>query len=496
MNASYTNTLEFSFFSAAQEQLNTMVHYLDTIGVQEHGTTEEYIRNAGDELLRLLLQGYLDKQARDEKRAASVTAADCQARNHVRKGTSRPLTSLFGPVKVTRLGYSQRQASSLFPLDAQLTLHADRYTDGVRKRIVCDVIDRPYDRAVKHHREKCSGLVGKRQAIKLTKEVASDFVDFYERRKVSNEQTDDLLVLSFDGKGVVMLPDGLRECTRKSAAKSKNKLQTRLSPGEKKDRKRMAQVATVYTVRPNLRTAESVMNLDNKSNVVKFHPPVRNKRVFASVERTPEQVIEETFDEAIKRDPGSKRRWVIVLDGHPHQLKLVERVMKRKKVKATIVMDFIHVLEYLWKAAYCLHEKGSEAAEAWVCKRALRVLQGQAVNVARGIRQSASKRKLEKRAAMDKCADYLHKNRSRLRYDVALAEGLPIASGVIEGACRHLINDRMDITGARWSLQGAEAVLKLRSISSSGDWEEYWKYHLSRSEQRNHGELLINEVAS
>ena len=133
--------------------------------------------------------------------------------------------------------------------------------------------------------------------------------------------------------------------------------------------------------------------------------------------------------------------------------------MKQKKVKATIVMDFIHVLEYLWlwKAAYCLHKKGSEAAESWVQERALRVLRGQATSVARGIRQSASKRKLEKREAMDKCAGYLGylcKNKSQLCYDEALSEGLPIASGVIEGACRHLINDRMDVTGARWSLPG------------------------------------------
>ena len=106
-----------------------------------------------------------------------------------------------------------------------------------------------------------------------------------------------------------------------------------------------------------------------------------------------------------------------------------------------------------------------------------------------------TKRKLEKRKAMDKCADYLRKNRSRLRYDVALTEGLPIASGVIEGACRHLINDRMDITGARWSLQGAEAILKLRSINSSGDWDEYWKYHRSRSGNRNYGGLVINGLS-
>ena len=99
------------------------------------------------------------------------------------------------------------------------------------------------------------GLIGKQQAIKLTKQVASDFVGFYERRTVSDEETGDLLVLSFDGKGVVMRPDGLRECTQKSAKESKKKLQKRLSPGEKKDRKRMAQVAAIYTVHPNPRTA-------------------------------------------------------------------------------------------------------------------------------------------------------------------------------------------------------------------------------------------------
>ena len=163
-------------------------------------------------------------------------------------------------------------------------------------------------------------------------------------------------------------------------------------------------------------------------NVVKFRPPVRNKRVWASVERDGEKVIEEAFDEAFKRDPKQERPWVVVVDGHPHQLRMIERVASKKQARISIVMDFIHVLEYLWKAAHNLHS------------------------------------------------------------------GFPIASGVIEGACRHLINDRLDITGARWSLKGAEAILKLRSINSSGDWKEYWSYHRSRSEKRNYGELVVNKA--
>ena len=213
MNESYTNISNFSFFSRAQRQLDTMISKLESIGIQEHGVTEEYIRDSGAELLRLLLQDHLDKLAHDENRFASVSTADCLPRNHIRQGTTRALVSLFGSVTVTQLSYSQRQASSLFPLDAGLNLHVDQYSDGVRRRIVGDVIDRSYDQAIEHHKENCSGLIGKRQAIKLTKQVASDFVGFYERRTVSDEQTGDLLVLSFDGKVVVMRPDGLREVT-------------------------------------------------------------------------------------------------------------------------------------------------------------------------------------------------------------------------------------------------------------------------------------------
>ena len=497
MNASYVNTLDFQFFSPALDHFNAMIHHLESTRLQDHGKTEEYIRTDGDELLRLMFQGYLDKQAEDEERAASVTASDGISRNHVRQNTSRVLTTVFGKVTVKRLSYSQRNVSSEFPLDAALNLNDDQYSDGVRKLVVTDAIDRSYDSVVKRHRENYSGTVGKPQAIKLVEDTAQDFVEFYEQRTTKDEQTDDLLVLSFDGKGLVMRPDGLREATRKNAEKSKKKRQTRLSPGEKKDRKRMAMVGTVYTVKRNPRSPESVMNLGQQAdNVVKFRPPIRNKRVWASVEREGEQVIEEAFDEALKRDPNQKRQWVIVVDGHPHQLKMIERAASKKQIKVSIVMDFIHVLEYLWKAAHCLHDKNNESIEQWVEKQALKVLRGESDRVARGMKQSATKRGLKNREAIDKCAGYLQKNRDRLCYGNALSSGFPIASGVIEGACRHLINDRLDITGARWSLQGAEAVLKLCSLNSSGDWEEYWSFHRSRAEERNYGGLLINTALS
>lgn len=93
---------------------------------------------------------------------------------------------------------------------------------------------------------------------------------------------------------------------------------------------------------------------------------------------------------------------------------------------------------------------------------------------------------LESGASADTCANYLLKHNGGMAYHKYLDAGYPIATGVIEGACRHLIKDRMDVTGARWCLNGAEAILKLRSLRSSGDFESYFEYHKQQELRRNH----------
>jgi hypothetical protein len=261
-----------------------------------------------------------------------------------------------------------------------------------------------------------------------------------------------------------------------------------LGSGEKRNRKRMATVGAVYTLAAYQRTAEDVMLGVDTSDAMAKPPRARNKRVFASVAKKPEEVVDELFQEALRRDPKRRRVWVMLLDGDEHQIKRVAEYAKKYRVDLIVVQDFIHVLEYLWKAAYCFHEAGTRQAQDWVTERGLRILEGHSSDVAAGMRRSATLQKLTKneRKAVDVCANYLIKNRPRLRFDVALAMGLAIATGVIEGACRHLVKDRMDVTGARWSLDGAEAVLRLRSLRSSGDFTEYWQFHQVRELQRNH----------
>ena len=282
----------------------------------------------------------------------------------------------------------------------------------------------------------------------------------------------------------------LREATKKAAEQGRHKLGKRLSRGEKRNRKRMATVAAVYAIAPFVRTPEQIAGALAPVHAAERtqRPRPEHKRVWASLEKSPEQVIEEQFQEAERRDPEHKQQWVAVVDGTEEQLRLLHRLARRHGVALTIVLDIIHVVEYLWKAAYVFHAQATPEAEQWVSERLLQILNGRAGYVAGGIARSATRRRIRrtKRTAADDCVRYLLRHKAYLHYDQYLAAGFPIASGVIEGACRHLVRDRMDVTGARWSLKGAEAVLRLRALRSSGDFDEYWRFHEARELKRNH----------
>ena len=206
-------------------------------------------------------------------------------------------------------------------------------------------------------------------------------------------------------------------------------------------------------------------------------------------------MIAKVFDEAERRDPHHLRAWVALVDGNKDQIAIIRAVAREFRVVVTLVLDLIHVLEYLWKASYCFHAEGSKEAETWVEQRLMGLLDGQSAGyLAKGMRRNADARGLvaEDRKAVDDCARYLVNNRKLLHYDRALRDGLPIGTGVIEGACRYLVKDRMDRTGARWSLEGAEAVLRLRALCTNGDFDAYWAFHLER--ERVHASCYTGNV--
>lgn len=216
----------------------------------------------------------------------------------------------------------------------------------------------------------------------------------------------------------------------------------------------------------------------------------------ASVVDDAAEVLGRVFDEAERRDPTHQRTWVVLVDGNNHQIDRVNAESAARGIELAIILDFVHVLEYLWAAAWCFFAETDPAAEDWVRHRAHAVLQGDARAVATGLRRRATTQRLSpsKRKKADQAARYLTNKADYLDYPRALAAGWPIATGVIEGACRHLVKDRMDITGARWSAHGAESVLKLRAVRANNDFETYWRYHLQRERQRVHESRYLDGV--
>jgi hypothetical protein len=348
--------------------------------------------------------------------------------------------------------------------------------------------------------------IGKRQLEELARRCAAHVDAFYLQRVIEPAPDGWALVLTFDGKGIVMLPGALRPATARAAAAAQGKLATRLSPGEKSGRKRMAELACVYDAVPVTRTPGDIISTPaqkrkknaqagtakgkgkGKGKGKPREPQAKGKWLTASVTDDIPAVIAAAFDEAERRDPGRKRDWVVLIDGNNTQIEAVTDEAARRGIMVTICIDFIHVLEYLWKAAWSFFDKGEPAAEEWVAAQARKILHGKSAQVAAGIRRRATTYgySAAERAGADEAARYLDNKKDYLDYATALAKGWPIATGIIEGACRHIVKDRMDITGARWGLEGAEAILKLRAVIASGDFEDYWRFHLRREHERIH----------
>lgn len=473
-------------FEASRARVEEMLCWLesDEAAALSHGELEECVQAKGRDVLRQFVQDHLDLRAQREERVEVVDAEGVR-RGAVEAGHRRPLTTIFGEVDVERLAYRHRGLANLHPADGVLNLPEERHSHGLRRLAAIEASRGSYDTAVEAIERSTGCHLGKRQVEELTDRAATDVEAFYDAFAPEPGASTDVLVVSVDGKGIVMRPDSLRPATEKAAAKATTKLEGRLSKGEKRYRKRLAEVGAVYDITPVPRSPTDVLGGKDESTPA---PTAKAKWVTASVVEDAAEVVARVFDEADRRDPDHQRRWIALVDGNNHQIDRIGAEARVRELSVTIVIDLIHVMEYLWGAVWCFFAEGDAAAEAWVRAKTLAILEGNARQVAAGIRRRATTSGLRaaNRRKADACATYLTNKAPYLDYPTALKEGWPIATGVIEGTCRFLVADRMDITGARWSVEGAEAVLKLRAVRSNGDFDAYFKFHLAQQRRRVH----------
>jgi hypothetical protein len=485
-------------FAAADQAYATITGFLHSKEAWQvkHSELERQLEGMGRELMRKLLQAHLDMrqpgQAVEPVRDAAGTPL---APTPVH---GRSLESIFGTVEVARTGYGAAGTPSLHPLDGALNLPPEKYSLEVRRRVAMEAAKISFDEGVKTLEAYTGAHVPKRQFEELAIRAAQDFEAFYQERQTrarAGPHTGSILVLTVDGKGVAMLPEDLREPTQRAAEARTKTFTARLGSGRRVHAKRMASVAAIYTIEPFVRTPEEILpESPTLQETESARPRPEHKRVWASLAQAQEAVIREMFEEAARRDPKGQKRWVALVDGNLPQIDRLQQLAEERNIPLILIVDFIHVAQYVWKAAGAFFPGQELEQDGWTRGRLLEILRGKASLVAAGMRRSATLRKMAaaERKPVDECADYLLHYSPYLQYDKALAEGFPIATGVIEGACRHLVEDRMNLTGARWSLTGAEAVLRLRSLRSSNDFDAYWKFHEQQEYERNHASHYAN----
>ncbi|WP_372412053.1 ISKra4 family transposase [Streptomyces luteireticuli] len=460
-----------------------------------HAELEECLEEAGRELLRQLLQDHLDLRAlreESEVRAGArpaVVGPEGRTRPWREPGHTRYLACLFGLVQVRRVAHRGPGLPNVHPADRQLALSAGRHSMGLRRLAVTEAVRGSFDQAAEAVERRCGRVLGKRRLEELVTAAAVDVAAFYQARVPVPCSRDMPLVLQADGKGVVMRPEALREATRKAAEKNAGTHRGRLAPGEKPNRKRMATVACVFDTRPAPRRPHDVIHPPggrSGERAVRPGPRAEHKWCTASLVHPPQVLIANAFAQAEARDPHHTRTWIVLVDGARHQLDLIHTEAERRGIRIHVLLDFVHVSEYLWAAAHAFHLPGSREAETWAAGHLTAILAGHAARTADEIVAEADRAGLSaaRREAVDACHRYLTGHLDQLRYDTALEAGWPIATGAVEGACRHLIADRLDITGARWGLAGAEAVLQLRAVVANGDFDFYWRFHAAREHQR------------
>lgn len=414
----------------------------------------------------------------------NVTLPDGRVVQRLEQTHERRYVSIFGEFQLQRTVYGSREGQKIefVPLDNRLEL-----PDGPFSYVLQDW-DQSFcvEQAFGPSAKVIERMLGIRQSVdsleRMNADMAKQVGEYRDARPTPKPAEEgEILVTSADGKGVVM---------RRSAEEKKP---GRRRKGDKASQKRMATVAAIYSVNRYVRTPEEIVAalFRDEAPPQSKRPEPQQKHVTASLPvSNDEGGTISGIDIAYSwlQDEVDKRRLegqelLHLGDGQESLWTACHRILSDDIVD---ILDLLHASSRVWQAAHVFYKEGSAEAEEFVRERLLRILQGHSDLVVRGLRVMASKRKMRgtKKRTLAKICTYLESNRERMHYDEYLAKGYPIASGVIEGACRHLVKDRMERAGMHWTVAGAQAMLDVRSIYIEDAWEPYQAFRIKRETKR------------
>lgn len=425
------------------------------------------------------------------------------------KTESRQYQSIFGVIEISRAIYWKKGFKSICPLDSHFNLPKRSYSHLLIKWVQDGVAEGPYDEGIQRIYNIFGLRLWKKGQEELSQEVAIDVDQFYkEQLPIDETMEGSLIVVTSDCKGVVMIP---KERSEPTQVKGQQQIKARDCRG-RKGLKRDAVVTSDYSINPEVRTPEEVLELLMRTDTKEQHQKKKNeekakrkrgepkprepinKKVMASLEGKG-SAFEDLADRVAKRDPLGKRKVFVQLDG----AKALEKGILKEFAKrgwtdriVGVALDIIHVMEYVWEVSTALHGEKSQERIVWVRKQGLKILQGKIGYVIGGLKQILRKNtglSGRRKKAIEKAITYFDNHKHMMKYDEYLSQGLPIATGVIEGACGSLVKDRAERSGMKWTHKGVQAVLNLRALKRNRDWESYWDFHLKKEHARMYGHI-------
>ena len=467
----------------AKAQLDDMLAMIEKAA--QAGTRIDMVeQDLWDRLLQLgfiMIQGFIHSQGTGD--LGPALDFDGQTLKRLEGLYSRRYLSIFGELFIERTAYGTRPTQKLqvIPLDSRLGLPESDFSHLLQNWDQSFCLQNSYEQS----RQSIHRILGLGQTIgsleTMSQTMSQEVPSYFEQQPPPPPApAGSVIVLTADHKGVRM---------RRNVDEDGPAPQGRLGKGQKRSKKKMACVGGVYTTAPFVRTAQDVIDEVLRQKKQSQRPKPEYKRLRAELTQRDEgdeikgtEFIFPWFvDEVSNRNPNGLYPVVCVMDGE----RKLWRILQSHFEDVVCILDIYHVLERLWTVAHCFYPEGSDEAQDFVTTRLERLLEGKAGYVVGGIKQMRTKNEKNnlskrKQKALDDAITYLDNHLQFMHYDVYLSAGYPIGSGVVEGACRHVVKDRMEQTGMRWRIPGAQAILHLRSIYLNGDWDAFQEYRIGK----------------
>jgi hypothetical protein len=502
-----------SIFDNMHTSLHDLKHYVDR-SANEGLATHEVEKGIFEQLLKIGAQAlnYFFTKQGDGDLGETVTVNSGETYNRL-PSRIRQYHSIFGTFNLDRTVYGIYEGKKIefVPLDTRLQLPPNEHSYLLQEWSQMIAVEVPFKKTL----EMLGNIFPFSMSVdtlERTNRMIAEYADSYRAeleenisdslknlsKRESETIKESILVLSADGKGIP-----IRHANDEPRIQSQQK-----NKGPKPDRKRMAVVGSSYLIAPYVRSPEDILDAlfrmdDDSSSDVPDRPSAIYKSVVANLSREVDgQAINATsatfnwltaqkdcFEDYVEMPP------VLLMDGQPSLWSEAERQMLGEEYVE--ILDLLHAISYLWDIAHIFYDDNDKGIWAFMRERVLRMLQGEIKSVVSGARQMATKRKLSANQLkkLESACRYLEKNQHRMKYNDYLRQGLPIASGVIEGACRHFVKDRMERAGMQWTIAGAQAMLDVRAQKLNGNWNEFIKHRIKNELAKSHPHInLVQQI--